>query len=341
LFLFVCHDHSCYIRIMNGMENPLFLAADIGGTRARLLLGRAHAEGWHVLRRQEMTCAAHADVEALIEAFLGMGEDEERPVVACLAVAGALEGQRIRMTNLPWEADGKRLRGRFDFSRVLLINDFAVQAHGLACLDDDGIFSLHPGEPDEEGVRALIGPGTGLGMAVLSGALRHPLVFPSQGGLADFAPRDARELALFEALLAEHGRVSIETLLSGRGIERLYRFVAQPEALLAKDAAGIWAAALAGDGIAIETMRLFARILVAAAANLGLTVLARGGVYLTGGIVPRILPFLRAPELIEVFRDHPSMGAVLARIPLYAVRDELLGLKGAAQIATRLARGES
>ena len=324
------------------MEESLVLAADIGGTRARFCLGLAGADAWHVLRRQEMPCAAYASAEALIETFLGMGECGAMPEAACLAVAGASDGQRVRMTNLPWEVDGERLRERFGFSRVCLINDFAAQAHGLACLAADGIVTLHPGEPEAQGVRALIGPGTGLGMAISSGALRHPLVFPSQGGLADFAPRTARELALCEMLLAEHGRSSIEMLLSGRGIERLYRFVADlpPGAPLGRDAADIGTAALAGEPVAAETLRFFARLLVAAAANLGLTVLAYGGVYLTGGIVPRILPFLRAPELIEVFRDHPSMGAVLARIPLYAVSNELLGLKGAAQIAARLARDE-
>ncbi|MDR2209442.1 MAG: glucokinase [Azoarcus sp.] len=322
------------------MEETLVLAADIGGTRARLLLGRACADVLHILRRQEMPCAPHASPEDLIEAFLDT--DEARPNVACLAVAGALEGQRLRMTNLPWTVDAGRLCERFGFSRVRLINDFAAQAHGLDCLDDEGIIVLHPGDPDENGVRALLGPGTGFGMAMLSGALSHPRVFPSQGGLADFAPRSARELALFGALLAECGRVSIETLLSGHGIERLYRFAAglPPGAPLDREAADITTAASAGEAIATETIQLFARILVAAAANLGLTVLPRGGIYLTGGIVPRILPFLLAPELVEVFRDHPSMGAVLASIPLYAVRDELLGLKGATQIAARLARNE-
>jgi len=325
---------------MDGKEASLVLAADIGGTRARLLLAHVCADGWHALCRREMSCAAHADVEALVEAFLNMEEGRGRPDVACLGVAGTLEGQRMHMTNLPWEVDGERLRERFGFSRVRLINDFAAQAYGLACLDDDGIVVLHPGEADIEGVRALIGPGTGLGMAVLSGPPDHPLVFPSQGGWADFAPRDARELALCEALLTEHGRVGIEMLLSGQGIERLYRFVAPPGAPLAQDAPAIGAAALAGEAVATETVRFFARLLIAAAANLGLTVLARGGIYLTGGIVPRILPFLQAPELVELFRDHPTMGEVLARIPLYAVRDELLGLKGAAQIAARLARDE-
>jgi glucokinase len=247
------------------------------------------------------------------------------------------------MTNLPWVLDGERLRARFGFSQLRLINDFAAQAHGLACLDDDGLLTLASGEPEEAGVRALVGAGTGLGMAVLSGATQHPQVFPSQGGLADFAPRGARELALFEALLNRYGRVSLESLLSGRGIERIHRFiVGLPfDAPSAPDAAAIGAAALAGERAATETLRLFARILAAAASNVALTVLARGGVYLTGGIAARILPFLREPEVVEVFRTHPEMGELLSRIPLYAVRDEYLGLKGAAQVAAGLARDEA
>lgn len=327
---------------MAGMEPPLILAADIGGTRARFIIGRVREGICDVLRHEVLLCAAYPGVEALIEAFLGTGQSAEKPDVVCLAVAGALEDQCISMTNLPWKADAECLRNRFGFSRVRLINDFAAQAYGLGSLDEDGIVVLHSGEPDAQGARALLGPGTGLGMVVLSGSLDRPQVFPSQGGLADFAPRNARELALCKSLFAAHGRVSLEMLLSGRGIERLYRFISglPPEAPRSREAASISTAALAGEAVAVETLRFFAKLLAAATANLGLTVLAHGGIYLTGGIVPHILPFLREPEAAEAFRDHPSMGKVLARIPLYAVRDELLGLKGALRIAERLVHDE-
>jgi glucokinase len=322
----------------------IILAADIGGSRARLLLAHAGENGWQELRRRETPSAAHAGIEPLIGGFLA--ETGATPIAACIAVAGPLEHGRVHMTNLPWTVDGERLSERlgvhFGFSRLRLINDFAAQAHGLACLGDDGLVSLCAGEPEPEGVRALIGAGTGLGMAVLAGTPRKPVVLASQGGLADFAPRDARELALCEAMLAWHGRVSLEMLLSGHGIERIYRFVSglSPEAPLTRDAAAIAAAALAGEAAAAETLRFFARLLAAAAGNLALTVLAGGGVYLTGGIAPRILPFLREPQVAETFRAHPSMSAVLAHIPFHVVCDELLGLKGAARIASGLARDE-
>ncbi|MDR3088063.1 MAG: glucokinase [Azoarcus sp.] len=334
---------------MDDETGSLFLAADIGGTRTRLLLARVCAEGWRVIRQQETANRDYAGVEALLEDFPGADGNGEQPVAVCLAIAGAIENQNqsARMTNLPWNVEGERLRARFGFTRLRLINDFAAQAHGLVCLGAEDFLTLYPGDPEENGVRALIGAGTGLGMAMLAGTRQQPLVLPSQGGLADFAPRGVRELALFEALLARHGRVSLEMLLSGHGLERIYRhvvglpFEAPPEAAPGCDAAAISAAALAGEAAAGEALRFFARILVVAASNLALTVLPRGGVYLTGGIVPRVLPFLREPELVEVFRAHPLMGEVLARIPLYAVRDELLGLKGAARIAAGLTRDDA
>ncbi|MDR0702437.1 MAG: glucokinase [Azoarcus sp.] len=326
---------------MKQERTRIILAADIGGSRARLLLARAGQHGWRESCRRETPSAAHDGIESLIADFLA--ETGETPVAACIAAAGPLEHGRVRMNNLPWIVDSERLAARFGISRIRLINDFAAQAHGLACLDSDDALTLCAGDPEPESARALIGAGTGLGMAVLAGAPQNPIILPSQGGLADFAPRDARELALCETLLASHGRVSLEMLLSGHGIERLYRFISglPPEAPLARDTAAITAAALAGEAAAAETLRLFARLLAAAASNLALTVLPRGGVYLTGGIAPRILPFLREPAVAEAFLAHPSMGAVLARIPLHAVRDESLGLKGAARIASELVRDEA
>jgi len=250
--------------------------------------------------------------------------------------------RRIAMTNLPWVVDADALAARFGIARVRLVNDFAVQAHGLAALEADGLVTLQAGEPQADGVRVLIGPGTGLGMAAAVGPLDDPLVLPSQGGLADFAPRDARQMALAVALLARHGRVSSETLLCGRGIERLYRFIAAlpPQAAPELDAPAIAAAALAGEAHAVETLRLFATLLAQAAANVALTLLPRGGIYISGGIAPRVLPFLLAPEVVECFDDHPTMGEVLRRMPLYVVRDDALGLKGAARIAAGMARDE-
>ncbi|MNM69473.1 Glucokinase [compost metagenome] len=188
-------------------------------------------------------------------------------------------------------------------------------------------------------MRALLGAGTGLGMALLAGSPRQPLVLSSEGGHADFAPQDEQQLALWQHLRAEHGRVSLELLLSGHGLERLYRFVtgrAASEAV-SLDARGISRMAAAGDAQACATLELFARLYASAAGNLALTGLARGGVYLCGGIAPKILPFLQQPQVREAFCSKPPMRGLLQRIPLHVVLDEYLGLRGAAQVAARLA----
>ncbi|GHU06959.1 glucokinase [Betaproteobacteria bacterium] len=316
-------------------KDEIVLAADIGGSRARLLLAELCTGGWRVRRGAEFASADYPDMETLIGAFV---RADERPVAACLAVAGPLAGQRVQMTNLAWALDGARIARHLGISRVRLVNDFAAQGAGLACVDADGLCTLCAGQVQAAGVKALIGAGTGLGMAVVAGGQ----VLGSEGGHVDFAPRNQEELALLAALLPFYPRVSLETLLSGAGMTRLYRFVAglSPDSPLAHDAATIGALARDGDVLSCATLRLFARLLAAAAGNLALTVLADGGVYLSGGIVPRILPFLRTPEVVDTFHAHPRMAAVLEKIPLYVVTDEALGLRGAAQIAAGMARDE-
>jgi glucokinase len=323
---------------MDDKDATIVLAADIGGSRARLLLAEVGKGGaWRAVRAAERASAEYAGAEALIADFVRAGE---RPVAVCLALAGPVEGQRVRMTNLPWEVDGARLARQLGGVRVRLVNDFAAQAHGLALLDANELCTLAAGGAEADGLRALLGAGTGLGVAMVVGTGATERVLPSQGGHVDFAPRTARERALGEMMMNAYGRVSLEMLLSGHGIARLYCFMRglALEAARTEDAAAISARAFAGEAAAIETLRLFARLLAAAAGNLALTMLAGGGVFLCGGIAARILPFLQAPEVVEVFRDHPSMGAVLARIPLHVVVDERLGLKGAARIAAGLAQ---
>lgn len=315
----------------------IFLSADIGGTQARLLLGQCDGDGWRVLRRQTLPSRSYPDFDTLLKTFLLPGE---RPQSACIALAGPIQDGRGQMTNLSWQLDTAELAGRFGLRRVQLINDFSAQAHGLPLLRSEDLCTLQAGEAQADGVRALLGAGTGLGMALLAGAPERPLVLPSEGGHADFAPQDEQQLALWQSLRAEHGRVSLELLLSGHGLERLYRFIAgqptNPPAAL--DARQISAAAAAGDPLARTTLELFARLYASAAGNLALTGLPRGGVYLCGGIAPKILSFLEQPQVREVFCNKPPMRALLERIPLHVVLDEHLGLRGAAQVAAHLAR---
>ena len=177
-------------------------------------------------------------------------------------------------------------------------------------------------------------------MALLAGSAEQPQVLASQGGHADFAPTDEQQIELLQFLRRHYPRVSLELLLCGRGLSRLYAFFTaqaadDPEL---PDARQISQLAEQGDGAAQQSLQLFARLLGSAAGNLALTSLAEGGVYLSGGIAPKILPYLQQPAVLQAFVDKPPMHELLASIGLHVVLDELLGLRGAAQVALQLAR---
>lgn len=315
-----------------------FLAADIGGTYTRLLLAEPNATGWRVVREQRFVGADYPGLEAIVQLFLGT----ERPSVACIAVAGPVSEQRVCMTNLPWRLDARELAAHFGIAQVHLLNDFAAQAYGLDSLPASDLCTLQAGQPQASGVRALLGAGTGLGMALLVRCGEHWQVLPSQGGLADFAPVDEQQLALCAALQQTYGRASQELLLSGHGLERLYGFLAGRGVLLGSgpDAREISQAAEQGEPLACASLALFARIFAACAGNLALLGLAQGGVYLSGGIAPKMLAFLQQPEVLQAFSDKPPMRELLQRMPLHVVLNEQLGLHGAATLAAQLCRAQ-
>ncbi len=320
------------------------LAADIGGSQARILIGDAtgteNGWPWETLRTVILPSSQFPDVEALLTQVLV--EEHEPPVVACLASAGPLCNQRcMDMTNLPWTLDADALEAHFGFARVHLMNDFAAQAYGLPMLKASELRTLNPGRPGNPGPIALIGAGTGLGMALLAEPdSPRAITLPSESGHADFAPGDEEQLGLLQYLMRQYERVSLEMLLSGHGLERIYCYVARLPGCPAAtrlDAAAISAAALAGDAQAAAAVNLFARILASSAGSLALITMARGGVYLSGGIAPKILPFLQQPAVQAAFHNKAPMQNLLQDIPLHVVANEQLGLLGAARMAAHLA----
>lgn len=316
----------------------IFLAADIGGTQTRLLLGEPCATGWRCIRQQFFLGHDYPSLEAILEIFLSPGE---RPNVACIAVAGPLEGQRVQMTNLPWLLDAERLAEQFGIANVRLSNDFAAQAHGLNDLPATDLCTLQAGEPQATGVRALMGAGTGLGMALLVPCAGQWQALASQGGLADFAPQGPEQLALCQALQDAYGRASQELLLSGHGLQRIYSFLAGFGVLLnatSLSAQAISQAAEHGEPLACAALALFAQIFASCAGNFALLSLAHGGLYLSGGIAPKILSALQTPAVLEAFVNKPPMRELLQSIPLHVVLNEQLGLLGAASLAAQLCR---
>ena len=316
----------------------MILAADLGGTQSRLLLAEQQGNALQTLRQTTLQSRNYPSVEALLEDFLQAGE---RPHSACIAAAGPVVHERIQLTNLPWQLDAAHIAQQFGISRVRLLNDFAAQTFALPFLQPHQLCTLQTGSTDAQGIRALMGAGTGLGMALLAGSQIQALALPSQGGHADFAPQDEQQIELLRYLLPVYGRVSLELLLSGSGVTRLYAFLGRlpvndPDL---PDAHAISLAAAAGDALADQTLRLFARLYGAAAGNLALTSLAGGGVYLSGGIAPKMLPYLQQPEVLAAFCQKEPMQSLLESIALNVVLDEHLGLHGAVWLAARLEQG--
>lgn len=321
----------------------MILAGDIGGTKTRLALFERGAGAREPLREQRFPSREHASLEEIVRAFLAAGE--ERPTHAAFGIAGAVVNQRVETTNLPWKVVGSAMREALDGAEVVLLNDLEATAWGLEQLASRDLETLQEGS-HAHGNRALIAAGTGLGQALL---LREGLRWrpsASEGGHTDFAARDALEDELLAWLRARHHRVSYERVLSGPGLENLYRFFAEtgrgdePAAFAARfagaedPAAEVTAAALDGS---CERARLvlerFCAIYGAQAGNLALQGLATGGVFVGGGIAPRILPFLRGGAFVRAFTDKGRLSPLLEAIPVRVVLDDRTALWGAAAVA--------
>jgi glucokinase len=321
----------------------LLLAGDIGGTKA--LLALCDAQGARFERRY--ACSGFASFAALLERFradagaaLGAAPRIAR---VSLGVAGPVAGNRVRMTNLAWEIDGRAL----GVARVRLLNDFEASAHALDGLTDGDRVTLQPGVPRARAPRLLIGAGTGLGAAVVLGRGRSLRVVSGEGGHAGFAPADELQEALLKHLRRDFGRVELEHVVSGAGLARIYGFLretgrgfergAARAALEGGDpAAAIARAALKGsDPLALAALDLFIACYGAAAGDLALAVLARGGVYVTGGIAPRILERLRAGGFVAAFDAKGAFAGAARECPVHIVTNERLGLLGAVAAAPR------
>ncbi|OBS10148.1 glucokinase [Acidihalobacter prosperus] len=328
------------------------LAGDIGGTKTFLVLARFDEEGgMERLHEARYPSAAHADLAPMVSDFLATAPSgPQRIDAACFALAGPVQDQgghqQARLTNLPWQLDSERLGRVLDIPYVALINDFAGIGHGLPTLSPDALATLQAGLPDPAAPRLVVGAGTGLGVCTLCPVGNGPpRLLAAEAGHANFAPADARQLRLAEHVLAREGRCTREHLLSGAGLRRVYEFVCAEAhrppgpALAAGDPpAAIAGAALADtDPLAADALSLFVAIYAGQTADLALAVLPFGGVYLAGGIAPKILPRLRQPDVVAAFTDRPPMQALLDAMPLHVVLDEHAGLAGALEYARRLA----
>jgi glucokinase len=321
----------------------LLLAGDVGGTKTRLAL-YDEANGFLSLAQSTLYDSKSAStLEELIVRFLKANGNPD-PRAACFGVAGAVVGGQVRTTNLPWRVSETGLAAELRIPRVRLLNDLEAAAHGVIAISDPAsLLTLQRGNPPAEPhALVLVSAGTGLGVAVMWWNGSAYQVAPSEGGHCDFAPQDDVEDALLTWLRPQFGHVSYERIVSGPGLVNLYRFlrayrrVPEPAWLTERIGSGdpapaIAAAALAGeDDVCDETLTRFVRIYGAAAGNYALTALAVGGVFLGGGIAPKILPRLKAGPFLDAFVAKGRFAEALRKIPVHVVLAPDVALLGAA-----------
>lgn len=324
----------------------MILAGDIGGTKTILALFSWGAGAHTPMAESTFPSASYPSLEAIIREFLAAnpaGVD-----VACFGVAGPVVAGRASVTNLPWLIDAEAIRDDLGFGAVHLLNDLESIAHAVRILEPADLATLNEGAAVAGGAIGVIAPGTGLGEAFLTWDGARYRAHPSEGGHASFAPNTPDELELLRYLQAKLGHVSNERVCSGLGIPNIYgyfrdrvfaqetpevamalRGVADPTPVIVRYALGGPAAC----PVCAATIEAFVGILGAEAGNLALKTLATGGVYIGGGIPPRIVEQLRQPRFLSAFRQKGRMGELLSGIPIHVILNPKAALLGAASFA--------
>jgi glucokinase len=304
------------------------LFADIGGTNARFaLLTDAAAELRHFDTVETRLFPTIED--AIAATVIGAGVPAPRSLV--FALAGPIGAESTHLTNCPWVVTPRNLIGRFGLAHVILFNDFEALGLCLPGLSAGDLVSIGDALPPASGTKVVIGPGTGLGAAGLVDAAGQWVPVPGEGGHIDLAPVTARDFAVWPNIERPGERVSGETIICGSGLLRLYRAVAATDgvASVCSSPADVTAAAEAGDATAVEAVALFAEHLGRTAGNLAVTFLASGGVYLAGGIAPRIIGVLRSGRFRAAFEDkypHQLLMKAMATAVIVHERPALAGL---------------
>jgi glucokinase len=316
-------------------RSPTLLAADIGGTHARFFAARARGAQLEPIAEATLAVADYATVEDAAAAFLarspGVAVDR-----ACLAVAGPVDGRTAQLTNAPWQVDADRVARALSIGHVVVCNDFEAAAAGVDDVAATGLVALQSVPAHPEGMRVVIGAGTGLGVAYLLPGTPPEHIVAGEGGHAGFAPVDDEQVALWRFVARDVGRVSNEHVLSGAGIVRVYAFASGgslPDDVAAHGAAAVVRRADAGEAAAERALRLFVSIFGAVAGDHALAVLATGGVYVAGGIAPRLAERFRSGAFVAAFCNKGAQAPLMKRMPVALVCDGRLGLYGAARRA--------
>ncbi|MFC6645740.1 glucokinase [Granulicella cerasi] len=327
----------------------MILAGDVGGTKVHLALYNFAGGKLQPIRDEKFPAGEFPSLDDVVKKFLESGkEDKTEIVAACFGCPGPVRDGRLKLTNLPWTLDSRELAKALGIEHIFLINDLEANGYGIPEIVPEKIATLHAGDPSVVGHRGLVSAGTGLGEALLiwDSARNAHRPIPSEGGHCDFAPRNAQEIALLNYLITTlKGRVSFERVVSGLGMKNIYAFLRDDQGMeepdwlrerMEKEDPNAVIGTCGEDGsseICAETLKIFVRSFGAEAGNVALKVLATGGIYLGGGIAPKILKTMQNGEFMQAFLDKGRMSPLLESMPVRIILDDTCALLGAAAYA--------
>ena len=339
----------------------MLLAGDIGGTKTLLGIFSTAPDRPVAVEVGEFVTLEYDGLEPMVREFLkAQGIEPRRVDAACFGVAGAVTEQVARLTNVPWLVDAALVQDALSFKRVRVINDLEALAYGVTVLESSELRPLQVGVPLAEGNAAVIAAGTGLGEAMLHNVDGRFIPAASEGGHADFAPRTAREMELVRALTRVFGRVGVELVISGPGLVNIYQFTHDAFGSGPTITPNSIAPARLCDGVSsvrehsdlgaristsamegrceacVEAFNLFISAYGSEAGNLALRYMATAGIYIGGGIAPKILSALETGLFMEAFRDKEPMAHLVATIPVSVILNDEAGLLGAAVHAQQI-----
>jgi glucokinase len=326
----------------------MILAGDIGGTNARLAYFQRSNGNLKLVSERVFPSREHKELGEIAVKFVE--ESGTHPDVACFGIAGPVRQGRVETSNLPWVVEQSQLAKQLHVPATFLINDLEASAWGVGALAASDLVPLNQVPGKAVGNQAMIAPGTGLGEAGLfwDGSRHH--VFACEGGHTDFAPRDEVQIELLRFLQGRFGHVSYERILSGPGLVNVYEFLRgsgpdpEPEELRKEIHSGDAAAAISRAAVnrtstlAEKALDLWISVYGAEASNLALKIMSTGGLFLAGGISPKILSRLQGPIFMQNFLDKGRMRALVEAMPVYVVTNDKVGLLGAASCAAQNGR---
>jgi glucokinase len=321
----------------------MILAGDVGGTKVHLALYDFIDGKLRHTRDKQFPAKEYSGLEVIVKEFLGA----DKVTAACFGVPGPVRDGRLRLTNLPWTLDSRELAAGLVIDHVFLINDLEANGYGIAELSDGQIFTLSEGDASQIGNRALVAAGTGMGEGFLVWNGRSHVPYPSEGGHVDYAPRNEDEIDLLRFLKQKYnGRVSYERVVSGMGLTNIYEFLREVRGMeepawLAERIAAVpdpnsvitELALAAKSEICEKALDMFVSAYGAEAGNLALKVLSVGGLYVGGGIAPRILEKLKDGTFMKAFTDKGRLSRLLVNMPVRVILESRAALLGAAAYA--------